>query len=243
MMASITPLKNGYRVQVYVDGTRDSDTFRTHKEAKAWGSARENELRNETTAHAGDRFKFSDALIRHRDEVSIKKRGYRWEVIRINAFLRESNDLPLDLRMNKLSSEHFAKWRDIRLRSVSRGTVLREFGILSAIFEVARMEWKWIKENPIKDVRKPASPQHRSVLITRQIIKAQLRALGYSPIRPIRTLSQACGLTFLLALRTGMRAGEICGLEWTRVFPDHCKLLVTKTTARDVPFVADKVAR
>ncbi|MDP2760910.1 MAG: hypothetical protein Q8O64_11005, partial [Sideroxyarcus sp.] len=241
-MASITPTKNGYRVQVYVDGIRDSNTFRTNKEAKAWGGARENELRNKTTSPSGDRFKFSDALIRHRDEVSIKKRSSRWEVIRINAFLRDP-DLPLDLKMNKLSSEQFAKWRDIRLRSVSKGTVLREIGFISSIFGVARAEWKWIKENPIKDVKKPASPPHRSVLITRQIIKAQLRALGYSPRRPIRTLSQACGLTFLLALRTGMRAGEICGLEWTRVFPDHCKLLVTKTTARDVPFVADKVAR
>jgi len=239
---SIKPTKNGYRAQVYVNGIRDSKTKRTLKEAKAWASARENELRDQANMPAGDLHTLGDALIRHRNEVSIKKRGVRWEQIRIEAFLRDAG-LPIKLKMSQLTSEHFAKWRDIRLRSVSKGTVLREFGMLSAVFEVARTEWKWIKENPIKDVKKPANPPHRDVLLTRREIKAQLRALDYSPLRPIRSFSHASALTFLIALRTGMRAGEICGLEWSRVFSDHCKLLVTKTTPRDVPFVASKVNR
>lgn len=241
-MSSIKPTKTGWRAQVSINKIRDSNTFRTQKEAKAWASARENELRDQANLPAGDLYTLGDALIRHRNEVSIKKRGVRWEQIRIDAFLRDA-ELPINLKMSRITPEHFAKWRDIRLRSVSRGTVLREFGMLSAVIEVARTEWKWIKENPIMDVKKPASPPHRDVLLTRQIIKAQLRALDYSPLRPIQSFSQACALTFLIALRTGMRAGEICGLEWTRVFPDHCKLTATKTTARDVPFVADKVNR
>lgn len=39
----------------------------------------------------------------------------------------------------------------------------------------------------------------------------------------------------LVALRTGMRAGELCGLEWTRVHDAHCVLPVTKTVPREVP--------
>jgi len=51
-------------------------------------------------------------------------------------------------------------------------------------------------------------------------------------LNPLHAHAVAC---FLLALRTGMRAGELTGLEWNRVFDNYCRLPVTKTTPRDVP--------
>jgi len=43
----------------------------------------------------------------------------------------------------------------------------------------------------------------------------------------------------LLALRTGMRAGELCGLTWDRVFDQHVHLPQTKNgKPRDVPLSA-----
>jgi integrase len=36
-------------------------------------------------------------------------------------------------------------------------------------------------------------------------------------------------------MRTGMRAGELAGLTWDRVFDDYCFLPVTKTKKRNVP--------
>jgi integrase len=42
-------------------------------------------------------------------------------------------------------------------------------------------------------------------------------------------------VAFLVALRTGMRAGELCGLTWDRVREDFCVLPVTKTRPRHVP--------
>jgi hypothetical protein len=44
-MASITPHKDGYRVQVKVGKERHSLKFRTMREAKTWGATREAELR------------------------------------------------------------------------------------------------------------------------------------------------------------------------------------------------------
>lgn len=43
-MASIRPSASKWRVQVYVNGTRDSDTFETCKEAAQWALEREAEL-------------------------------------------------------------------------------------------------------------------------------------------------------------------------------------------------------
>jgi len=66
-----------------------------------------------------------------------------------------------------------------------------------------------------------------------------LRALDY-PVngRPI-SMQQIVGAVFVLALRTGMRAGEITGLEWARVHGRWVTLAETKSgTARDVPLSA-----
>ena len=44
-MASIVPHGEGYRAHVYVKGQRDSQTFRTKREANAWATRREDEIK------------------------------------------------------------------------------------------------------------------------------------------------------------------------------------------------------
>lgn len=61
-----------------------------------------------------------------------------------------------------------------------------------------------------------------------------LRQLGWAPGR-VRSMSQAAAVCFLLALMTGMRAGELCGLRWADVRADHVRLQDGKTGKRDVP--------
>lgn len=54
----------------------------------------------------------------------------------------------------------------------------------------------------------------------------------------MRSVSQAVAWCFVLALQTGMRAGELCGLAWVDVRPDHVLLHAGKTKtgrARQVP--------
>lgn len=232
-MASVKPYGNGYRAQIKLLGVRDSETFRTKREAQAWASARETEIRAQDGKPPAQRYTLADALTRYAAEVSIHKRGRRWEEIRIKAFM--AGTLPIRAPIGAVTPDMIGAWRDARLRTVGNGTVLREIALLSAVLEAARREWRWIEVNPVKDVRKPRQPDHRETLLTRQQIKAMLRALGYSPRLPIRSVTQSVAVAFLLALRTGMRAGELCGLHWSRVHDGWCALPVTKTTPREVP--------
>jgi integrase len=233
-MASIQKTAKGYRAQVYVSGTRESKVFRTQREAKAWGEMRSQELRADASKTPEERNTLADALQKYAEEVSPGKRGGKWETIRIQAMLRDAN-LPNGELMGNLTAEPFAVWRDARLRQVQAGSVLREIALLSAVLETARLEWRWISHNPIKDIRKPRMPDHREVIITPAQVRGMLRATHYSPRLPIRTVAQAVAVCFLVALRTGMRAGELTGLTWDRVHADYAVLPVTKTIPRKVP--------
>lgn len=236
-MASITKHASGYRAQVYVKGERASEKFRTKREAEAWAAAKETELRARQGASPGDRYTFAEAMRRYGEEVSPTKRGHRWEMVRIEKFLKDP-DLPSAEKIGRVTPEMLGAWRDARLRQVSAGSVLREFGLLGAVMEAARLDWRWISSNPVKDVRKPSAPAHREVTITRAQIRKMLVEMGYRSSGPITSVSQAVAICFLVALRTGMRAGELCGLEWDRVFEGYCRLPVTKTVPRDVPLTA-----
>jgi len=234
-MASIKPTANGqYRAQVYVKGHRESDTFRTKREANAWAASRETELRALPVNDLQPGHTLQEAFDKFGEEVSPTHKGERWELLRL---ARLSKALPSRKRIRDVSVTDLSEWRDKRLMEVSSGAVLREIGLLSSVFETARREWRWLDTNPVKDLRKPRSPDHRDRVITPREIRAIVTAMGYQPGRRIETVGQAVAVLFLVALRTGMRASELCGLTWEQVFPTHCRLPTTKNgKPRDVPF-------
>jgi integrase len=224
-----------WRVQLEINGQRHSATFLTKRQADEWNARTRLELKAEKKDGPGVGKTLRDALRRYADEEAPKKRGRDKEIIRLAAFEGSKHeDLPIHKRIQALTSEDIAKWRDARLRVNARGSVLRDLGLLSAVLECARAEWKWIKTNPVRDVKKPANPDHRDRIIRADETRKVLRSLGYA--FPVRTVSQAVAACFLTALATGMRAGELCGLTWDDVKGDHVVLLVTKNgKRRDVP--------
>lgn len=233
-MASIKPHPaGGFRAFVCVNGIRESKVLKGKREAQQWAAARELELHETGGKSPAVKYTLADALERYRDEVSPTKRGGRWEAVRINAFLHMCA-LRVKSPIGSITTNDLGAWRDDRLRSVSAGTVLREIALLSAVFECCRAEWKWIKANPISDMRRPKEPDHRDVVITMLQVKAMLRVMGHR-YGPCKRSSQAVARAFLLALRTGMRAGEITKMRWEQVKEDFVTLPVTKTKPRDVP--------
>jgi len=223
-----------WRIQIEVRGVRDSANLKTKREAYDWAARRRIELQAQAVGNVGTLKTLGDALRRYSEEVSPTHRGERWEIVRLAAYQKPAFGLPVKKKLSDLTTSDIADWRDLRLRTVARGTVIRDLGLLSGVFEQCRLEWKWLAVNPAKDVRRPASPDHREVLITGLQTRKMLRALGYGG--PVRSVTQAVAMCFLVALATGMRAGELCGLTWDNMRVDHCILPITKNgKRRDVP--------
>lgn len=236
-MASIKPHNSGWRAQVAIKGRRTSKIFRTKREADAWANAQELAITQALTRPPSERITLAECMRKYGEEESPKKEGRRWEAIRISAMIRD-DDLNTDALLSDINPKLFGDWRNKRLKKVSAGTVIKEFGLLSVILEWARKEKKWISENPMRDVKRPKSPEHRTTTITPLQIRAMLKAMGWK-WKPCRSVSQACACAFLLSLRTGMRAGELCGLTWSRVFENYCKTSgKTPAARRDVPFTS-----
>lgn len=233
-MATIIPTESGYRAQVYVQKQRASRSFKTKREAVAWASAKETQFQNNIDTQPAVRYTVADALDRYAKEVSPTKRGELFEVKRMVAWKKDKS-FPSSLKIGSITPEHLASWRDSRLMTVSAGSVLRDFHLLASVFESARREWRWIETNPVRDVRKPRQPDHREVVISRWKIRKMLESLNYRPGDRCSSVAQSVAAAFLLALRTGMRAKEICELTWSRVYADYCVLEVTKTVPRNVP--------
>ena len=210
-MASIRPQGSRYRAFVKVDGRRATKVFDTKRAALAWAQEQEAQL---SGAELPDKT-LADAMRRYADEVSEKKRGRRWEQVRIARFLRE--DKIAKRRLQALSASDFAEWRDGRLKQVAPASVAREMNLLNAVLEVTRREWGWLRVNPLKDVRQPPKPRGRARRITAEEVQALSAGFGVHDELRAESSRNRIGLAFLFALETAMRSGEICELRWPDV--------------------------
>lgn len=235
-MATYRKTGKRWRAEVSKGGVRTSKVLKTKAEALAWAE------QTEAAIDAGRnpqrvRQQFRDILIRYRDTMSPDKKGARWEELRINAFLRdEMASVPLGV----LDADHIAAWRDRRVKEVSGSTVVREMHLLSAICSTARKEWRLLDHNPCSDVKRPKENPPRTRLPTLNEIGAIVHCLGYEArLRPTKTI-QRVACAYLFALESGLRAGELAGLEWGDVHDRHVHVVPRKTDyARDVPLSAE----
>lgn len=218
-----------------VAGTRESGTFDAKSEATIWAARRSTELRVLGSAKVGSIKTLADAFKKYSEEVSPGKKGERWERIRLSAFLTETHQpLNTQKKINAINSADIAAWRNARFLVVKKSSVARDMTLLNSVFEIARKEWLWIDKNPCVDVQKPPKGQHRERVISGQEVRGILRALGYQS--RVNSVSGSVARCFLLALQTGMRAGELCALSWSDVSAAGAKLHTSKTgVGRTVP--------
>lgn len=232
-MASFFKTDDGkWRAQVSVNGRRKSKRgFATKREATAWAYELEREAKESLSSEIPDR-PFRDALERYRDTVSIKKRGSKFEIRRIDRWLGNGQDQadPLCfIGLSDLQSKHFAEWRDRRLLEVAVGTVLREWTVLSSICNTCAKEWGWLKANPMTNVKRPKEPEARTRRLLPGEFEQLMVATQYDIDIPPESKSERIGAAIVFAIETAMRAGEICGITWEDVNLERRTVHLPKT--------------
>ena len=230
-MASIYRNGTRWRVQVYVAGVRDSDSFATRQEAAQWALTREAELGGRKLPAKS----LKDAMRLYANQEAPKHKGGRWEIVRLTAMERD----PLAKRgLAGISGDDLAEWRNARLKQVKPGTVAREMNLLRSVLEFVRLTpHRWIRVNPFAEVKWPTTPPGRARRVSPEEVQAIVEAFGVEALRA-DTATQRVGLAFLFALETAMRSGEICGMLPGDVFLQsrYVVLPVTKNgDRREVP--------
>lgn len=236
-MASYRKRGATWRVEVAKQGVRESNSFNTKAEAVAWATKLEAEI--EVGRHRGVakvQRTLGDSMDEYLEKISPGKAKHEWNKTRI-AFFKAELDFVGTLIRN-IKPTQINAWRDKRLKQVKTSTVNRDLNLLSAVFEAARTEWKWIATNPVHEVKRPKQPPPRRKRITDEQAQVMCEALGLQPDGPVRTTQQYTALAFLLAIETGMRQGEILGTTWKHVHLDQRYVHLPRSKnddARDVP--------
>jgi integrase len=206
----IEKLKDGrFRCHVQIQGKRKSAIWSTEQDAKRWGKRTETDFQ-ETPKERKD-FTFFDACEKYKAEISAKKEGGKWEILRLDAFARYFGDVLL----SAINQPEMAKWRDDRLLSVSGSTVQRERNLLSNVFTVAKNEWHWMDNKPFEGVSMPKHNESRESLYSWREIRRILRFLGYEPGKKPETKYQQVALAFMIGCHTSLRASEILRVNKT----------------------------
>jgi integrase len=235
-MAAFKQLASGnWQAQVRKAGKRLSNTFPTKKAAKDW-AAREEYLAVNAKP-VGSTMLVRDVFDRYANEVSVLRKGVKFETLRLASFGRDKLG---SIKIADLKPADIADWRDRRLLDVMPASVAREMNIISGVMTVARKEWGLLSSNPVSDVRKPKKPPPRDRVAT----DSEVMALALSAGSDLKFTTARVFHAFLFACETAMRAGEIVALTWEHVDLDRrvAHLITTKNGhPRDVPLSTEAV--
>lgn len=239
-MATIRSRSGKWQARVRRIGfPEESQSFATKTEAQAWARSVESEMDKGTHQPCSEarHILLKDVLLRYKAEVTPTKRGAQREGESIDFMTRQKFTAH---SMATLTPAIVAGYRDDRLKTVSAGTIIRELSILSGAISHARREWGIPTPNPCALVRKPATPQGRTRLLTADEERRLLDEL-----RPVKRRSPLMIPLVTLALETAMRRGELLAMQWQNIDLDSQTVVLPLTkngTSRVVPLSRKAVA-
>lgn len=238
-MATLIKRGHKYFVQIRRRGMATTcRSFHNRSDAEEWARYMEAKAdRGDLPASTKelDKFTVRDVLERYRDKVVTDKKGFEVETYIINAFLRQ----PMaSLTLAQVTSAHFSKYRDKRLREVQPVTVNRELGVIRHAFDTAMREWGIpLRENPLAKLRKL------------KVNNARSRRLEPHEYQAIMLASEKCRnpyfiLLVRLALETAMRRGELINMEWRHIDFDARTVFIPVTKnghSRTIPLTSEAI--
>ena len=195
--------KKGYPLKTKV--------FRTKADAQTWAASIETEMARGIWQDRSEAEKttLADLVDRYSSEVTKDKRGAAQEISHLRAILGHSIAKRL---VASVYSKDIAKYRDDRLKVVSGSTVNRELNILSHVFTVAIQEWGFvIPSNPVMNCRRPKVDDRRD---RRLVGDEEIRLMKWAEKAEQEDGSMPIAHIIRFALETGMRRGEIAGMQW-----------------------------
>jgi integrase len=211
-MASIQKRKDVWQVRVRVTGLPTLvRSFDSRKSAQVWANEKDNEqlrgvYRDESDVH---KTTLSQLIDRYLVDVTPLMKSAAVDAYKLRALQQRTlSHLPL----SKLTPSVLAQHRDLRLRAVTNGTVIRELAYISSVINHARREWGVNIPNPVALVKKPVSPQGRDRILEPQEISALLAELT-----PLGRRSPWMLPIVQMALETAMRRGELLALQWKHI--------------------------
>jgi integrase len=213
-MASIRKRGKKWTAEVRTKGVCRSKTFLTRAEAMRWSLDFEQQIGKNPGISLSHSFR--EAMQRYAREVSPSRKGAHWEQIRL---LKLERDPIADIMLPDLRREDIEAW--IKRQTTSSGSINRELNMIGSVLREARVQWKWMAENPMLDLKRPKLPPARDRLIDDAELERLLLALEYDETVPVKTMRQEIAVAFLLALESAMRQGELWGLDWSRIYLDR----------------------
>jgi integrase len=249
-MAAIRKRGDKWQARVRIKGQAPIEkSFSSKTDAEAWGKITESEMIRGVFIKRTDaeRTTLSEALDRYEREITPSKRSAEAEQGRIKAWKKYSL---CSKSLASLRSTDFAQWRDMRLKTVKPGTVRRDLGLISNLFNIARKEWGFEGlANPIESIRLPADNDARSRTFYDGEELILLNALKPAALGENRPMLTGCVNVLLLplvqlALETAMRRGELLALRWEniRMVDRVAHLPITKNgSSRNVPLSSKAV--
>jgi len=124
-----------------------------------------------------------------------------------------------------ITPRELERYKNERRKKVAPATVNRELSCLKHMFSKA-LDWKMMKENPMKSVKLFKEPPGRVRYLTEDEIKRLLSCCA-SYLKPI----------VIMALNTGMRKGEIFTLTWADVDMVNRMIRITNSKNNESRYV------
>lgn len=231
------PIKRGntWRIEVKYKNQRYVSTFPTERECEVWANQKLIELR----LLNGEEFTSNITYITLFDlyilKVGKQMRGYSFIKQQRKAFIKYWRTLA-HTPIKDIQGKDIALWRNQRLEKVTTGTVQRQMCLYSSVFNFACHELFILEENPFTGITKPKKPKPRHQRINQEQIDKILTGLDYTELKTPTEPRHYVAWSFLFALETALRKGEILQLTSEHLHDDYLHLPITKNgTSRDVP--------